>query len=265
MIATPPSRGLPRSLTVAMGAFACLDMAQALEGLYQRLPATVCQRQGHCCGLLPPLAPVEMLAWLARHQAMPTPERLDQVAALLEHFLTNAARRRACPWAGPGACAVYAQRFLACRAHGLWSLEAYDRRRQGAMQAQEAVTRAWAGLGVRLPDQVLAPGPEYCRNVRRDPLGEKHPRVDDSLLESCEADLDSLARRLPATPELAAAGGDLAYLLAGLALGPGQCLAAKVSVTKALLAGQERQAAHILAQAMAAGRAWAATWEEAPS
>lgn len=69
----------------------------------------------------------------------------------MEHFLGNAAQRRACPWARPDACAIYPQRFLGCRAYGLWSPEAYAVRAAQALQGQQAVAQAWQGLGVTLP------------------------------------------------------------------------------------------------------------------
>ncbi|MBI4799214.1 MAG: hypothetical protein HY794_10880 [Desulfarculus sp.] len=261
--ATSP-QGLPGSLAAALAAFRRQGLAQALEDIYHRLPDTTCQRQGHCCGLLPPLAPVELLAWLAGLQARPTGERVAQASALIEHFLTNAAQRRPCPWAEATACAVYPRRFLACRAYGLWPAAVYAERRQAALLAQEGIARAWAGLGVSLPAEVLAPGPEYCQQVRVAAPGENLPRADD-LLHACESEMERLAKTLPPEPDVTAAGGDLSHLLARLALGERACLAAKVRVTKALLAGQERQARQILDQYLALGRAWATTWEEPSS
>ncbi len=252
------------TLAPALAAFQRQGLAVSLEALYQRLPATICARQGHCCGLLPPLAPLEMLAWLAGLAARPAQERAEQVAALVEHFLLNAAQRRPCPWARTGSCAVYAQRFLACRAYGLWSAEAYQARRQAALTAQQAVAAAWAGLGVRLPAQVLAPGPDYCRQVSVSLPGEKSPNID-GLLRECEEDLARWAQGLPPEPLLAACGGDISYLLARLALGEQACLAAKVGLTKALLAGKEHSAGRLLAAHQAQARAWALAWEESTS
>lgn len=257
----PSPHGLPGTLAGAMVAFRGQGLAMALEDVYQRLPATTCARQGHCCGLLPPLAPVEMLAWLAGLQARPAAERAEQVATMLEHFLTNAAQRRPCPWARATACAIYPRRFLACRAYGLWPAEVYAKRHQAALMAQEGIARAWAGLGVRLPAEVLAPGPDYCRQVRPSHDGAKIPMAGDLPL-SCEAELERLAQALPPCPDLDAAGGDLAHLLARLALGPQACLAAKVQVTKALLSGRRPEARRMLDQCLALGSAWAATWEE---
>ena len=54
----------------------------------------------------------------------------------------------------------------------------------------------------------------------------------------------------------------LADVLARLVLGPQGCLAAKVEVTKALLAGQEAQAQGLLARHQEAARAWATAWRE---
>lgn len=260
----PSPHGLPASLSAALAAFGGQGLAMSLEDIYRRLPATTCRRQGHCCGLLPPLATLEMLAWLAGLQAGPAEERSGQISYLIEHFLTNAAQRRPCPWARARACAIYPRRFLACRAYGLWPPEAYAERRRAALLAQEGIAQAWAGLGVSLPAEVLAPGPAYCQNVRPSAVGANLPRPGDLPL-ACETELERLAHKLPPCPDLAAAGGDLSHLLARLALGPRACLAAKVEVTKALLSGRENEARQILDQSLAQVRAWAATWEEPSS
>ena len=116
------SPGLPGSLAKALAAYDRQGLGAQLQALYQRLPATACQRQGRCCGLLPPVAPLEMLAWLVGMQTEPAGERSQQAAEMIEHFLTNAGKRQPCPWSRPGACAIYEQRFLACRSYGLWSV-----------------------------------------------------------------------------------------------------------------------------------------------
>jgi hypothetical protein len=52
-------------------------------------------------------------------------------------------------------------------------------------------------------------------------------------------------------------GGDLSYLIAGLALGWRECLQTKVSVTRAMLDGDDEQANERLARAGQSARAWA--------
>jgi len=131
-----------------------------LREIYAALPPTRCSRQGNCCSLLPQISPMEILLWLDRFQGLPPEDRAREASALMEHFLTNAARRRPCPWARPGACSIYEHRFFPCRAYGLWPGDFYAARRRAAGLAQEDAVRAWKGLGVDLPAQVLEPGPE---------------------------------------------------------------------------------------------------------
>jgi hypothetical protein len=202
-----------------------------------------------------------MLVWLGGLSRLSPEDRASQVALLVEHFLTNAAQRRACPWSRPGACAIYGQRFLGCRVYGLWSPEAYEERRQAAQDAQVGAAAAWAGLGVSLPPEVLAPGPGYCQQVCVSLSGEKSPSLDD-LLRDCEDQLSRLTADLPSRDLLTSCGGDLAYLLAGLALGRQSCLAAKVELTKALLAGQDQAASRLLQAHLAMARVWAISWKE---
>lgn len=247
-MSAPSGGGLRRALSqmAAQGGFTQLDQ------IYQELPDTTCQRRGECCGLLPPLHAIELAAWLRNFLELPYRERAAQARKLVEHFLGNAAQRRACPWALPGACAVYGQRFLGCRSYGLWSPGAYAQRAASAATGQEAVAAAWKGLGVTLPPEVLAPAPPYCTKV--EPVG---PGPDDAALEELEARVEALGRDLPGGLErLHDFGGDLAYMVAALALGQQQALSLKVAVTKALLAGDEAEAKELLARAGTAAKRW---------
>ena len=225
-----------------------------LEQLYQELPDTTCARRGACCGLLPPVFTVELAGWLHRLPEIPYKERAAQARRLVEHFLCNAAQRRPCPWARPDACAIYPQRFLGCRAYGLWSSEAYAVRAAQALQGQQAVAQAWQGLGVTLPPEVLAPAPPYCRQVR--PVGGH--AVDDAAIETLEKRALELSRDLPPSLErLHDFGGDISFAVAALALGQPQALSLKVALTKALLTGDQAEAQELLAKAGTAARRWA--------
>lgn len=253
--AAPLAPGWPPALRQVLRSGVELALDRRLDALYQCLPATTCQRQGHCCSLLPPLQPAEILAWLIRFTQAPAPQRAETAAVLARHFLLNAAQRLACPWARPGACADYAHRFLACRAYGLWSGETYQERRRAAQAGQATVAAAWAGLGVRLPDAVLASGPEYCPHVRLCNDGENRPSLD-SLLYKLEDEMTLAALGL-AESGLDALSGDLAHLVARLALGERECLEAKVAVTRVWLAGRRAEAEEMVAKAQERARAWA--------
>jgi hypothetical protein len=200
---------------------------------------------------MPVLHAAELAVWLRRWLGLPQAERIAQAAALVEYFLLNAARRLPCPWAEPNACAVYEQRFFGCRAYGLWSPSAYQARRQQALAAAEQVRAAWAGLGVELPREVLTPPPEYCRQVRV----IQGPAPGDADLARWEEELARLGADLP--PELQAAAGDPAHLMARLVLGPQECLRWKLEVTRLALAGREDEARRLVEQARRRAQAWA--------
>ncbi|MCB2226210.1 MAG: hypothetical protein KQH53_05985 [Desulfarculaceae bacterium] len=202
---------------------------------------------------MPPLHAVELAAWLWAFLELPYREKAAQARKLVEHFLTNAARRLPCPWALKDACAVYERRFLGCRAYGLWSPASYAKRAADAAAGQEAVADAWRGLGVELPPEVLAPAPAYCEGVK--PVG---PAPDDAALDALEERIEELGQDLPGGLErLHDFGGDLAYMVAALALGQQQALGLKVAVTKALLGGDEAEAHELLAKAGTAAKRWA--------
>ena len=165
----PPWRegpACPPALARCLERLEAIRAGQELERRRQELPSTTCARQGDCCGLLPPLLPVEMLDWLAKLGSLPAPHRRKEARALVGHFLLNAAQRRACPWSRPGACVIYKQRFVACRAYGLWTPAQYEPRRRQAREAARQVVAAWQGLGIALPQAVKADPPPYCRQVR---------------------------------------------------------------------------------------------------
>ena len=229
------------------------EWRQGLQRVYAALPATACARQGACCGLLPPVQPVEMLAWLGELRQGDEQAGCGQAARLVQHFLQNAAIRLPCPWALPAACARYENRFFGCRAYGLWSAQAYEPRREQSLAAAKTVQAAWQGMGLALPPEVCAPPPAYCAKVR----AMDGQEIDDAGLDALETRLAGIGQEETWHGLLAGWGGDLSYLAAGLALGWQECLQAKVLVTRALLWGDDKQAQETLAQAGQAARAWA--------
>lgn len=251
--------GLTRPLLRALETAQDQGFFTRLQQLYQELPETTCQRRQDCCGLLPPLLPVEMGWWLAGQRANTAKERAGAARRLLEHFLCNAARRLPCPWSRRDACAIYPRRFLGCRTYGLWSPQAYAQRQAAAGDAQAQVQAAWAGLGVTLPAAVTAPGPAYCDRVQV----AAGPAPSDAEMEALEQRALDLGQDMPGAEMLAPWGGDLAYAVAALVLGRQPALALKVAVTKHLLAGQEAEADELLAQARDRARDWARSWPPA--
>ncbi len=248
--------GLTHSLLDALETARSQGYFTRLEQLYQELPQTTCTRRQACCGLLPPMAPLEMAWWFCGQRGESSKERGGAARRLLEYFLLNAVRRLPCPWAGPDSCQIYPRRFLGCRTYGLWSPEAYAARQEQAQEGQRRVVAAWAELGVELPAEVSAPGPEYCDQVRV----ASGPEPRDRDLELMEERLYEAGHDLPGLEYLQPWDGDLSYAVAGLALGRQQALALKVSVTQELLAGREEEAEELLAQARKRARDWSRAW-----
>lgn len=244
---------LPRPLARAMRLWPGSALQSDLEQIYAGLPATKCTRKGVCCGLLPPMQPVEMLAWLSELSQREAETSGTAATELVRHFLSNAAQRLPCPWARETSCARYERRFFGCRAYGLWSAKAFEPRRRQSLQASGIVQQAWRGMGITLPPEVRAPPPAYCDQVEQ----VSGPAIDDASLDALESELAGLGAEKPWYGLLAPCGGDLSYLVAGLALGWQECLRTKVAVTRALLAGEAERAEDLLAQAEEEARAWA--------
>lgn len=243
---------LPHPLAQAKQSWRLSGWRTRLTGIYAALPETNCARRGACCGLLPPMQPVEMLAWLCEQDQMDKETSGARAVDLARHFLLNAVRRLPCPWALEKSCARYEGRFFGCRVYGLWTREAYGPRRRQSIEAAWTVRRAWQSMGISLPTKVCAPPPPYCDQV--EPVSG--PLVDDEKLDELESDLAGLGHEEPWHGYLSQCGGDLSYLVAALALGWQECLQAKVEVTRALLAGEEKSAENILAQADQKARLW---------
>ncbi len=250
---TQPQPSLPQSLARALRHWPQSGWRLRLDQLYTALPATSCARNGACCCLLPPAHSVEMLAWLSELTRSGEEARCAVASELVRHFLLNAARRLPCPWARKDSCARYQGRFFGCRAYGLWSSQAYEPRRRQSLEAAEKVQQAWQGMGISLPEEVCAPPPNYCGRV--EPVAG--PALDDASLDALESELAGIGADEPWHGLLAGCGGDLSYLVAGLALGWEECLQAKVAVTRALLDGDNEQAEAHLAQAENEARTWA--------
>jgi hypothetical protein len=246
------SKPLPLPLAEAMRLWPRSGLPGRLREIYVALPATKCARRGACCGLLPLMQPVEMLSWLSEMDKADMEARIVLVLDLVRHFLLNATSRLPCPWARESSCAQYERRFFGCRAYGLWSREAYEARRGQSMEAAERVQKAWQDMGINLSANVCAPPPPYCDQV--EPISG--PAIDDEKLDALEAKLAHMGSDEPWHGFLTQCGGDLSYLVAGLALGWQKCLQAKVAVTKALLAGDAKQAQTYLSKAEEETRLW---------
>lgn len=241
-------------LGAALAAAEAADIDSELQSLYNQIPGTDCARQGQCCSLLPPTTPAEVLSLLLRLPSLSASARLARVTGLVTHFLCNAAHRLACPWARSTACSDYAHRFFSCRAYGLWSPETYAKRARGALAAQERVAEAWQGLGVKLPNEVLAPGPEYCRQVRV----TAGPAIDDQRLEELEDQVAGLTRGMEGAEPLAGLAGDPGHLMAAIIIGPAECLRLKVAYTQAAVTGDEHQAGRVHKTARIMTKEWVA-------
>lgn len=249
--------GHPRgSLITALEQARGLGTFSRLEQLYQQIPETTCQRSNRCCILLPPLYPIETAACFDRMRGLTSKERSAQAQALMTYFLGNASAHLACPWSADNACTCYEGRFFSCRAYGLWSAEVYGQRRQVALKGQDLIRKAWQGLGVDLPAEVTSLEHDYCGQVQ---VVDGRRPTDQELndLEECIAALgeDSEAFKM-----LAPYAGDPSFAVAAMCLGQPQSLAAKLSYTKHVLAGELDEAGEMLAKAKIQAKRWAMGW-----
>jgi Fe-S-cluster containining protein len=206
------------------------DELEELTEQYGRLPLTRCQRKTHCCSLLPEMTFIETLLIFQRMAAMESVERLALIRKISGYYFLNAARITACPFLDSQTCLVYEDRFLGCRAYGLWSPAHYQEIAGRSQTAKRYLQKQWLNLGVRLPQAVVDFRMPYCLDVQT----LENVDLDDwTLIEISEA-IDTLSRNLSETHQSFQESyfSDFSFLVAALLFGYRAAVQIKFDVVK---------------------------------
>ena len=206
------------------------DELEALAELYGCLPATRCQRKTLCCSMLPEMTLIETFAIFKRLVALESVARRAYFKRISSYFFLNAARITACPFLEGQTCRVYEDRFLGCRAYGLWSSAHYNMIATRSQTAKKFLQKQWQHLGVLLPQAVVDFQIPYCRDVR---MVDKVDLDDETLVriaESVETLSQNLAEGHQAFQE--SYFSDFGFLVAALLFGYRSAVQIKFDVVK---------------------------------
>lgn len=209
------------------------EVRARLKLLLESLPPTRCQRKTDCCSLLPQMSLVEASLIQEFMNTLPDDKQFALIKKLVEYFFLNATRIMGCPFLGDHACGIYEFRPFGCRAYGMWSESAYNKMSGMAVEAQNRVRQAWAGMGIDLPEEVTGYRPAYCRDVEF----ENGPGPGDDLLNDIEKKIhEENARLQPWSVEFGHKyGADLSFLYSASLLGYNSALRNKVNIVEDLL------------------------------
>ncbi len=203
-----------------------------LTGLYDRVPATNCDRKTDCCANMPEIEAVEFLNLYLALRDLPDEERERRLVRTVIYFFSNASYIQPCPFLEGQDCLIYDQRPFSCRAYGLWSEGRYREQVEAGREAKENLAQTWQKLGVKLPHEVLSFTLPYCRDVR--PV---KGTIDDAGLGAVQADIEALGRRVldPEGRWPAVYFNDFSFALSAQVLGYQRSLQQKVVITRELI------------------------------
>ena len=206
----------------------------ALNKVYDRIPATCCERETHCCKLLPEAGLIEILAVIRRFQKMTAGVRKKLYTKLVEYFFINPVKITSCPFLEGRDCLIYSDRFFGCRAYGLWSYEYYQRLAECNREAKIQLQQQWRNLGIGLPQQVVDFNMPYCRKVKAEMLST----MDDQMLNDIWDAVNRLSEQLSPWQGIFQQKyfGDLSFLFSALTFGFSEALQLKYTVVKDILA-----------------------------
>ncbi|MBW1793130.1 MAG: YkgJ family cysteine cluster protein [Deltaproteobacteria bacterium] len=204
-----------------------------LKRLYERIPTTTCNRQAHCCKLMPEVSYVEFLHVVSALGRLPEDVRAETMEKTIKYFFLNAVRIDNCPFLHHNSCRIYQDRPFTCRAYGLWSKAYYEVLVAKNKKAKEPVRAAWETLGVKLPDDVVTYQPAYCDHVTMTsggPITDAELDLIQAEVFTLDSDLEQGMRQFRQVFFF-----DPNFLLTSTIIGYRSCLVEKVTVVREYL------------------------------
>jgi Fe-S-cluster containining protein len=110
-------------------------------------------------GLVEALTAVQLLIDMVPGQ------RHQLSSRMIHYFFLNPVEILMCPFLEDQECLIYQDRFLGCRAYGLWSKGYYQQQAEHSRQAKGLSQEQWQRLGVSLPQAVVDFHLPYCPYV----------------------------------------------------------------------------------------------------
>jgi Fe-S-cluster containining protein len=136
---------------------------------------------------------------------------------MIRYFFLNPVEICMCPFLEGQECLIYQDRFLGCRAYGLWSKGYYQQRAEHSRKAKRLSQEQWQRLGVSLPPEVVDFHLDYCPYVE---LEEDVPVDDENLIHASDT-IEAISGQLAPWHDSFRQGyfSDLSFLLVSNVLG----------------------------------------------
>jgi Fe-S-cluster containining protein len=178
-------------------------------------------------GLVEALTAVQLLVDMVPGQ------RLQLSSRMIHYFFLNPVEILMCPFLEDQECLIYQDRFLGCRAYGLWSKGYYQQQAEHSRQAKGLSQEQWQRLGVSLPQAVVDFHLPYCPYVEV----EGEVPVDDEHLLHASDTIEAISGQLaPWHNQIRQEYfSDLSFLLASTSLGLQQAIQLKFEIVRDIL------------------------------
>ena len=205
----------------------------ALKETYAQLPSTRCRRRTHCCSLLPEMSLVEALTAVQLLVYMVPGQRHQLSSRMIHYFFLNPVEILMCPFLENQECLIYQDRFLGCRAYGLWSKGNYQQQAEHSRQAKRLSQEQWQRLGVSLPQAVVDFHLPYCPYVE---VEVEVPVDDDHLLHTSDT-IEAISGQLAPWHDSFRQGyfSDLSFLLVSNVLSSQKAIQLKFEIVRDFL------------------------------
>jgi len=178
-------------------------------------------------GLVEALTAVQLLIDMVPGQ------RHQLSSRMIHYFFLNPVEILMCPFLEDQECLIYQDRFLGCRAYGLWSKGYYQQQAEHSRQAKRLSQEQWQRLGVSLPQVVVDFHLPYCPYVEVEgevPVDDEHLLHASDTIEAISGQLapwqDSFRQRY---------FSDLSFLLVSNVLGSQEAIQLKFEIVRDIL------------------------------
>jgi len=203
-------------------------LRKELGEVYDTLPSTRCKRKTACCSLMPEMTILEALAAVQNLIDMPQDMRLLIYKKTVRYFMTNPVAVTKCPFLEGEECLIYRNRFLGCRAYGLWSKEYYENLSERSRHVKLQIRAVWENMDIHLPKEIVEFQVPYCTDVV--PTGKT--AIHDDLIISVAETVENLSRQCARWHYLFRQNyfSDFSFLLTSLVFGVHDAVSLKITV-----------------------------------
>jgi Fe-S-cluster containining protein len=170
---------------------------------------------------------------------MPQEMRLLFYKKIVRYFMTNPVAVTKCPFLEGDECLIYRNRFLGCRAYGLWSKEYYENLSERSRHAKLQIRAVWENMDIHLPKEIVEFQVPYCADV----VTTSKTDIHDDLIFSVAETVENLSRQCAQWHYLFRQDyfSDLSFLLSSLVFGVREAVSLKITIVSDILKKGDRR------------------------